>query len=70
MKKAVITKLCHIVSILLVILFLIKSIADYSTYTTTLNSAPFSVWVLANALYFLLPAVIVFIVGVIMKKKQ
>ena len=70
MKKAVITKLCYIVSIVLVILFFIKNIVDYSTYTTTLNSAPFSVWIAVNALYFLVPAVVIFIVGIIMKKKQ
>ena len=70
MKKAAITKLYYIVSILLVILFFIKNVVDYSTYTTTLNSAPFYVWSAVNALYFLVPAVIVFIVGVIIKKKQ
>ncbi len=70
MKKAAIIKLCYIASMVLVILFFIKNIVDYSTYTTTLNSAPFYVWIAVNALYFLLPAVVIFIVGIIMKKKQ
>ena len=70
MKKAAITKLCYIVSIVLVIFFFIKSVVDYSAYTTTLNSAPFYVWIAVNALYFLVPAVIVFSVGFIIKKKQ
>ena len=70
MKKAAIIKLCYIASIVLVILFFIKNIIDYSTYTTTLNSAPFSVWIAVNALYFLVPAILVWLVGGMIKKKQ
>lgn len=70
MKKAAVANLCYLVSIILVILFFIKNIVDYSTYTTTLNSAPFYVWIAANALYFLAPAIITGIIGRMIKKKQ
>lgn len=61
--------LCNIVSIILVIAFFIKIIADYAQYTKSFTSAPFSVWVQADALSFLLPALIVFVIGFIVKKK-
>ncbi len=43
---------------------------DYSRYNCTLNSAPFYIWIVVNAIYFLLPAVIAFIIAVALKKKQ
>lgn len=61
---------CNIVSIILWIAFIIKSIADYSQYSSTLNSAPFSLWVLVNALFLIVPAIIIFVIGTIIKKKQ
>lgn len=69
MKKNV-PMICNIISIILVIAFVIKSIVDYSQYSATLNSAPFYVWVLVNALYLIIPAILVFVVGCIVKKKQ
>ena len=47
----------------------IKSIVDYNQYSTTLNSAPFYVWILVNALYFIIPAIVMSVIGFI-KKKQ
>lgn len=32
--------------------------------------APFSTWLLANALYFIIPAIAMFIIGMIIKKKM
>lgn len=69
MKNKVPT-LCNGVSIILLIAFIIKSIADYSQYSSSLNSAPFSLWMLVNALFFDVPAIIMFVIGVIIKKKQ
>jgi len=43
---------------------------DYSRYNRTLNSAPFYIWIVVNAIYFLLPSVIAFMIGVALKKKQ
>ena len=67
-KKA--PMVCDIVSAVLAIAFVIKSIADYTHYSTTLNSAPFYVWILVNVLYLVIPAIVVFIIGLIIKKKQ
>lgn len=70
MKKINITKMCNVISIILLVCFIVKTIIDYTQYSSTLNSAPFYVWVIANALYFVLPATIVFIVGLIIKIKN
>ena len=70
MKKINITKTCNVISIILLVCFIVKTIIDYTQYSSTLNSAPFYVWVIANALYFVLPAIIVFIVGLIIKIKN
>lgn len=69
MKKNV-PMICNIVSVVLVIAFIVKNVVDYSKYTSTLNSAPFYVWILANALYLIIPAIILFAVGAIIKKNQ
>lgn len=69
MKKKV-PMICNIVSVVLVIAFIVKNVVDYSKYTSTLNSAPFYVWILDNALYLIIPAIILFAVGAIIKKNQ
>jgi hypothetical protein len=69
MMKKTIPIICCIVSAILVIAFIIKNVTDYSHYSPTFNSAPFSAWVLANALYFILPAILVLVAGIIVKKK-
>lgn len=61
--------ICNLLSAVLLIAFLVKSIADYVKYSTVENSAPFSTWLLANALYLIIPAIAVFILGMIIKKK-
>lgn len=43
---------------------------DYGKYSSTLTSAPFDIWILVNALYFVLPALIIFILGIIKKRKN
>lgn len=62
--------ICNIVSITLVIAFVVKTIVNYIQYPTTFTSAPFYLWVLVNALYFIIPAIVVFAVGLIIKKKK
>lgn len=62
-------KLCYALSILLVIGFVIALVRDYIVYNTTLNSAPFSLWIAVDCVYFLLPAGILFAIGLILKKK-
>ena len=62
-------KLCDLIGIILLLAFILKTAMDYSRYTATLNSAPFYVWVLANALYFIIPAMAVFIVGGVLRHR-
>lgn len=59
---------CNTISAALVIYFIVKCLLDYSRYTTTFSSAPFSLWVLVNAVQLLLPAVLLFGVGFLAKK--
>ncbi|MBR2533220.1 MAG: hypothetical protein IKE50_00345 [Erysipelotrichaceae bacterium] len=61
--------ICNAASAVLVIVFVIKCITDYKQYLASFGSAPYSVWILFNALYLLIPATIVFAAGFIAKKK-
>ncbi len=62
-------KLCFLISAVLACIFVIKNPLDYLTWSTTLNSAPFWVNILVNAIYFLLPALIALILGFVFRKK-
>ncbi len=64
MTKNVTVKLCIAISSILVLCFLAKTGIDYAQYTTTLNSAPFSIQVAINALCFVLPALIIFTIAI------
>lgn len=55
--KQKVPMICNIVSLILLIVFVIKSIVDYTQYSTSLNSAPFYLWVLVNALFLVIPAI-------------
>ena len=69
MKKKNIQIICNIISALLAIAFVIKTIINFFQYDTLLNAAPFYVWILVNALFLLTPASIVFVVGIIVSRK-
>ena len=69
MKKLNWTKICYVLSVPLVIGFIINTIIDYSRYNSTLNSAPFYLWIIVNAICFIVPAIIALIVGLVIKKK-
>ena len=69
MKKINGTKICNILSIAFLLGFIIMTIVDCCKYSTMLNSAPLYVWIIANMVYFIIPAIIIFIVGIIIKKK-
>ena len=69
MKKKNIQIICNIISELLAIVFVIKTIINFFQYDTLLNAAPFYVWILVNALFLLIPASIVFVVGIIVSRK-
>lgn len=68
-KKFNFTNLFNILSTILVVCFLVKTIIDYTQYSSTVNSAPFYIWILVNALYFIVPSIILFIVGIVIKKR-
>ena len=65
-----ISKWCNVISLVLIVCFIIKTSFDYGKYSCTLTSAPFDIWILVNALYFVLPALIIFILGIIKKRKN
>ena len=69
MKKKNIQIICNIISALLAIAFVVKTIINFFQYDTLLNAAPFYVWILVNALFLLIPASIVFVVGIIVSRK-
>ena len=62
-------KLLYGASVLMVIGFVIQLLIDYHKYNTTLNSAPFWIWIVVDALVWLLPALLAFLAGVIVSKK-
>ena len=69
MKKKYVIKACYWLSFVLAVIFIIKNILDYRQYDSMLNSAPFYLWIVVNALYFLLPALILLVVAVVIKKR-
>ena len=69
MKKLNGEKLCYGLSALLVVGFIINTIIDYARYNSTLNSAPFYLQVIVSAICFIVPAIIVLVIGFVIKKK-
>ena len=69
MTKAKIPFFFFLVCIFLLIGFSIRLTADYIHYNETF-SAPFSVFILIRGLEFLLPAAILLVIGLILRKKQ
>jgi len=68
-KKFNFTNLFNILSTILVVCFLVKTIIDYTQYSSITNSAPFYAWILVNALYFIVPSIVLFIVGIAFKNR-
>ena len=59
-----------IVAVICMLLFLLFTILDYIKYKNMLTSAPFYVFVLVRIVYFIIPAVICIIIGLVIKHKQ
>ena len=72
MKRMNLPKVCNAISMLLFLGFVIHTAVDYYRYyyTNTLNSAPFYLWVVVNGVYFIIPAIIALIIGIVVKSKQ
>ena len=62
-------KLLYGASALMVLGFVIHVLIDYHKYSTSLNSAPFWLWIVIDALIWLLPALIAFVAGFVAKRK-
>ena len=71
MKKENIYKFLYIVAALLVVGFAIKSGVDTYKYNAGIyvGSAPLYVYILVNAIEFLVPSLVFFVAGLIFKKK-
>ena len=62
-------KLLYGASVLMVLGFCVQLIVDWHKYNTTLNSAPFWVWICVDAVVWLIPAALAALAGCIAKKK-
>ena len=68
MKKENIYKLLYAISIFLIVIFFIRLGMDYYNYYNFNNSAPFYVHILERGLEFIIPSIIVFLVGFFYKR--
>ena len=69
MNKVKIIQVCNIVAFIMALSFVLKVARDAFVYTTTLNSAPFYIWIIVDAVYYLLPGAVVFLVGCLVKRR-
>ena len=69
MKKSNIHKFLYVISALLVLGFTIHTIADACRYDSMLTSFPFYAFIIAHAVEYLVPSIIVLIIALIFKKK-
>ena len=70
MKKEKLLKICNLVAFIFALSFLLQLLRDWNVYNTTLNSAPFYLWVLADALQYLMPAAVMFLIGRVVKHQK
>lgn len=69
MKKKI-PSVFKVLSLVLVLAFIVLSIIDYINYNPMYTSAPYYVNVLVNALFLLIPAIIIFVIGVVVKRRH
>ena len=70
MKKKNIYKILYGLTLTLVLCFMIFVIIDFSCYDSLTFSAPFTAYILVRGLEFLLPGIILFVIGFIIKRKK
>lgn len=68
MKKKIST-ICKVLSVVLIITFIVLSIIDYINYNPIVTSAPYYVNLIINASFLLIPAIIAYIVSIIIKNR-
>ena len=66
--RAIIAKVCYGIGGVLLLCFVVRTVIDAVNYSKYMGSAPFEVFVLVNALWFVLPAVLVVGVGFLIHK--
>ena len=69
MSKPPAHKLLYGASVLMVLGFVVHLLVDYCRYQKTFTSAPFWIWILVDALVWLIPALLAFLAGLIAKRK-
>lgn len=69
MNKSNIHRFLYAIAALLLLGFAIHTIVDAYRYDSMLTSFPFYAFVIAHAVEYLVPSVIIFIIGLIVKKK-
>ena len=62
-------KLLYGASALMVLGFFVHIFVDYQKFKVSFTSAPFWIWICADALLWLLPALIAFAAGFVAKKR-
>lgn len=67
--KKIFYKFLYAVSIFLIVVFAIRLGIDYFQYDDAVNSAPFYTFIIERFVEFVVPSIIIFIVGTMMKKK-
>lgn len=68
-KDAPLYKWLLLAAVLLALGFLAQVAVDYYRYQSSLNSAPFRVFVLARALEYLLPGLLCLLAGLFLRKR-
>ena len=67
MKKG---KCLNVISVLLLIMFVVITVIDYSKYDAVTNSAPFTADILVRAMEFILPSIIIFVIAEFMNNRK
>ena len=70
MKRENYYKLLYAISIILLVAFIVSVAVDYHYYNSIATSAPFYVSIIIRGFEFVIPAIIMFVVGIICKKKM
>ena len=68
--KTIFYKICFVISILLALAFVVFLGIDLYYYNPMTNSAPFDAYIIIRGLEFLLPSLIIFMIGLLIKLKS
>ena len=60
----------YVISVLLLIMFVVITLIDYSKYDAVINSAPFTANIMVRAIEFVLPSIIIFVIAKFMNNRK